>query len=185
MNLINYTNFKLFNEIYMLFAIGDHCNTETALSTSVILSSCKHVFCFNSELTKNWNPPYICMFIYLYLTLSTLGKIYRWRTEIFLLLFPENRFWHFKHIVSETICMKCQILFSGKNKKKFINLSSAEFAYRVVKVNTLWILGKNFSRWHFKDICLEICIDISYKLSSNLQWMLKIYFLKKKKQKKK
>ena len=31
--------------------------------------------------------------------------------------------------------MKCQILFfGGKNKKKVINLSSAEFAYRVVKV---------------------------------------------------
>ena len=30
-------------------------------------------------------------------------------------------------------CMKFQILFSGKNKKN-INLSSAEFAHRVVKV---------------------------------------------------
>ena len=35
----------------------------------------------------------------------------------------------------ETICMKCQILFSGKNKKNITNLSSAEFAQRVVKVN--------------------------------------------------
>ena len=33
----------------------------------------------------------------------------------------------------KTICMKCQILFSGKNKKN-INLSSAELAKRVVKV---------------------------------------------------
>ena len=32
--------------------------------------------------------------------------------------------------------MKSQILFSGKNKK-CINLSSAEFAQRVVKVNPL------------------------------------------------
>ena len=30
--------------------------------------------------------------------------------------------------------MKCQILFSGKNKKNIINLSSAELAKRVVKV---------------------------------------------------
>ena len=29
--------------------------------------------------------------------------------------------------------MKCQILFSGKNKKSVINLSSAEFDQRVVK----------------------------------------------------
>ena len=32
--------------------------------------------------------------------------------------------------------MKCQILFSGKNKKNNIILSSAENAQRVVKVNT-------------------------------------------------
>ena len=34
----------------------------------------------------------------------------------------------------ETICMKCPLLFSGKNKKNLINLSSAELAKRVVKV---------------------------------------------------
>ena len=33
--------------------------------------------------------------------------------------------------------MKCQILFSGKNKKNIINLSSAENAQRVVKVKIL------------------------------------------------
>ena len=32
--------------------------------------------------------------------------------------------------------MKCQILFSGKNKKNIINLSSAENAQRVVKVKS-------------------------------------------------
>ena len=31
--------------------------------------------------------------------------------------------------------MKCHILFSGKNKKNIISLSSAENAQRVVKVN--------------------------------------------------
>ena len=31
--------------------------------------------------------------------------------------------------------MKCQILFSGKNKKNVIDLSSAELAFRVAKVN--------------------------------------------------
>ena len=35
--------------------------------------------------------------------------------------------------------MKCQILFSGKNKKNFINLSSAENAQRVLKVKDLFI----------------------------------------------
>ena len=35
----------------------------------------------------------------------------------------------------KTICMKCQILFSGENKGNVISLSSAELAQRVVKVN--------------------------------------------------
>ena len=38
-------------------------------------------------------------------------------------------------IVSETICKKFQIQFSGKNKKNIINLSSAELAQRVIKVS--------------------------------------------------
>ena len=38
--------------------------------------------------------------------------------------------------------MKCQILFYGKIKKKYImNLSSAEFALRVVMVNVSEYLG--------------------------------------------
>ena len=35
--------------------------------------------------------------------------------------------------------MKCQILFSGKHTKNIINLSSAENAQRVVKVNGVHI----------------------------------------------
>ena len=35
----------------------------------------------------------------------------------------------------ETICMRCQSLFSGKNKRDVINLSSAEFAKTEVKVS--------------------------------------------------
>ena len=65
------------------------------------------------------------------LTHSTLGKMFsRRQFEIsFSLIFPENRIRHLIQIVSHgDICMKCQILFSWKNKKTFINLSSAEFA---------------------------------------------------------
>ena len=36
--------------------------------------------------------------------------------------------------IMETICMNCHILFSVKNMKNIINLSSAEYAQRVVKV---------------------------------------------------
>ena len=63
---------------------------------------------------------------------------------VYIGIFQENRIWQFMQIVSimsplefsqktgfditcklspmETICMKCQILFSGKNKKPVINL---------------------------------------------------------------
>ena len=34
----------------------------------------------------------------------------------------------------DTICTKCQIPFSGKNKKNIVNLLSAELAQRVIKV---------------------------------------------------
>ena len=36
--------------------------------------------------------------------------------------------------------MECQILFSGKNKKNIINLSSAENAQRVVKVKNILLV---------------------------------------------
>ena len=76
------------------------------------------------------------------LTLSTLGKFFsRLHFEIFFFLYPENWIWHFMQIVSmETICMKCQILFWGKNKKSITTLSSTEYAQRVVKVkhSFLW-----------------------------------------------
>ena len=40
--------------------------------------------------------------------------------------------------------MKCQILFSGKNKKNVVNLSPAELAQRVVKVKLI-LLAPNLT----------------------------------------
>ena len=48
----------------------------------------------------------------------------------------------------ETICMKCQILFSRKNKKTIINLLSAELAQRVVKVNMATVLITIVTSYH-------------------------------------
>ena len=54
--------------------------------------------------------------------------------------------------------MKCQILFSGKNKKNIINLSSAENAQRVVKVKLrskiLIVLNMKYTSIHpyFTDL---------------------------------
>ena len=61
-------------------------------------------------------------------------KFSRWQIVIFF-FFPENRIWHFMQIVSsvksyflgkESIFMKCQILFSRKNKKKYFKMLFAE-----------------------------------------------------------
>ena len=66
------------------------------------------------------------------LMLSTLGKILKYfsyfsqKTEFDISC---------KLSSSETICMKCQILFCEKIKKNVISLSSAELVWRVVKVN--------------------------------------------------
>ena len=76
------------------------------------------------------------------LTLSTLGKIF------------SSRF--FSYFAQKTgfgisgqfppICMKCQILFSGKNKNNSASLSSAELAQRVVKVKRFEKSGLLFEK---------------------------------------
>ena len=64
------------------------------------------------------------------LTLSTLGKIFIRRTfwNIFLI------FTRKQVLIFYANCMKCQILFSGKNKKNVINVSSAELVQRMVQL---------------------------------------------------
>ena len=62
--------------------------------------------------------------------LSMLGKSFsRQHFEMFFIFDLENS------SLKETVCMKCQSLFSAKNKRKKICLSSAEIAQRVAKVN--------------------------------------------------
>ena len=70
------------------------------------------------------------------LKLSTLGKNFSSQHfEIFCLFFLKKGFdSSCKLSPKETICMKCQSLCSGKKNTKNINLSSAEFAQRGVKV---------------------------------------------------
>ena len=62
--------------------------------------------------------------------------------------------------------MKCQSLFSGKNKKNIINLSSAELAQRVVNVN-------------MNDYCYVYPIDLIKVLFRMLlpfmQWKIEPY----------
>ena len=62
--------------------------------------------------------------------------------------------------------MKCQSLFTRNNKKNTINLSSAELALRVVKVNTKQI-GSN----HILNLILLFL--------EKIRWNVKPYFLVK------
>ena len=63
------------------------------------------------------------------LTLSMLCKNFsRQHFEIFFLFFQENSLRHFIQIIfSETVCMNCQSLFSGKNKKNSSNCQLLKF----------------------------------------------------------
>ena len=97
--------------------------------------------------------------------LSTLGKIFsRQHLEIFFLFFPENRSdISCKLSPMETICMKFQIPFSGKNKKNVINLLSAELAKTVIRFMEIIREILNFQLSPYFALCQEY-----YK------WMLSI-----------
>ena len=65
--------------------------------------------------------------------------------------------------------MKCQIIFSGKNKKNITNFSSAELAKRVVKVKKYLIT--------FFLISLNICFGYSLGAANeSLQYTFYILF---------
>ena len=82
------------------------------------------------------NPRYrLLQFVNSILTLSTPGKIFsRRHVEIFLIFFPETMFWHFMQIVSISNGDNLPEMPNLVFWKNIINLSSADFAQRVVKV---------------------------------------------------
>ena len=61
----------------------------------------------------------------------------------------------------ETICMKFQILFSSKTKKKYFKISSAEFFYPACKVLMpkelitdflVFLFSVEYHAWHYGQI---------------------------------
>ena len=76
----------------------------------------------------------MCSFTHL--MFSTLDKIFSRQPAGDMLIFSQKTGFDISCKLSplETICMKCQIVFSGKIRKNITNLSSAELAQRVVKV---------------------------------------------------
>ena len=65
-------------------------------------------------------------------------------------------------ILSPTMCLKRQILFSWENKKNITNLSTAELAKRVVKVKPLSGLTQQGRLSYFSQ---KIGFDFSCRLS--------------------
>ena len=61
-----------------------------------------------------------------------------------------------KGLALETICMKFQVMSSGKNKKNMFNLSSAELAQKAVKADSK----------DFKAKITIVCCSISSWVSS-------------------
>ena len=124
----------------------------------------------------------------LYLTLSMLGADSADNElviHVFFLFFLENRIWHFMQIVSlgdnlhevldlffpkETICMKCLILFSRKNKKKiFQNVLCWNFYPACKMLKCVWLVvchkyldtltrchTKSSSQFSFLYMCLKL-----------------------------
>ena len=87
------------------------------------------------------------------LTLSTLGKTLITLKYFFLFFFQKTG----SDIPCqlspmETICMKCQKLFSGKNMKNITNMTSAKLAQRVVKV-------KQFQSFKICMLRIRFCFD--------------------------
>ena len=71
--------------------------------------------------------------------------------------------------------MKCQILFSRKNKKNIINLSSAELAQRVVKGNIQATNKRGYPHF-FSYFSRKTCCGYYYKLEALLMSTHKIGF---------
>ena len=112
------------------------------------------VLCDKGSFGANWVDRYwprisniLLTLVWALLTLSTLGKIFNRRHFEIFSYFSKKTGFDISCKLSpgpvETICMKCQILFSGKSKVNITNLLSAELAKRVVKVNSFAATGDN------------------------------------------
>ena len=103
---------------------------------------------------NEWVQHKIIMY-WVFLTLSTLGKFFSGRhIEIFCLLFPENRFWHFMQIVSIGIgdnLYEMSKPVSGKNKKNISICRLLKILRRVLIIKTNDKCSDAVIHWQFLD----------------------------------
>ena len=118
----------------------------------------QHMFSSRNKKHIMWILPLICSYdmivqifrLFIIETPSILGKNFSrwlfWNIFFFIFYFSQKTDFELSCKLSpmEEVCMKCQILFSGK-KKTYINLSSAELVQRVIKVKITCV---------FKSFCV-------------------------------
>ena len=130
---------------------GRTCNlliasgTRIQLSHRVHLMSTHNMFLWRNKaiiyLDTPFNLSYTCLFVFLLfflqevkLPFTTLLAISAGnKLVIFFLFFPENGIWYFMQI-GDTIYMKYQILFSGKNNKNISECCLLKFLPRMLDV---------------------------------------------------
>ena len=81
----------------------------------------------------------------------------------------------------EIISMKCQILFSRKNKKNIVSLSSAESAYSVVSVNAFSMLTAGKSLFHICILKPNTCYSFGVCCTACLENIFQMYTKQNKK----
>ena len=96
--------------------------TKTKTSVSLPYLKSRHVHNPGADVAKTKvHIPFDDL--YQLLMLSMLGRSFsRWHFEIFFSYFSQKIGWHYMQVVRDTICMKSQILFAGKNKKKTLSI---------------------------------------------------------------
>ena len=78
--------------------------------------------------------------------------------------FPANNYFQ----LLETICMRCQILFSGKkNMKSTINMLSAKTAQRMISINFQQTTFWNIFQWDVKILFSEKKLSAKHQLSAD------------------
>ena len=93
---------------------------------------------------------------------------------VFVIFFPENRIWHFMQIVfMETICMKCQNMFSGKNNKKNISKCRLlKFLPRVLSAYFSSCYTRLFGCLHH----INVLLIMSYRINHYENTPIQIYW---------
>ena len=105
-----------------------------------------------------WNIHVVYLYIALICFDILLSTITTDNKLLFFLFFPENRFdIPCKLSAMETICIKCHNLFSGKNKKKYLKMSTAENFMQSAK-RIYYLLNIKLSVFELLNLTIQLML---------------------------